>query len=111
MQAPSYLKKICPVCGDHAIVQGKPVLGIRSSSFRCTSCGTALKVRPTKNVFWGVVVTVIALAAIGLLHWLQPQFGLPPWVWAGLNGGIGGGGMVYAFKLVAQGMVFRPATN
>src|SRR6476659_71478 len=108
MREPSYLQRICPVCGSNSLVQGEAFLGIGSSSYRCAACGAALKVRPTARVIWAFLVAALVVATIILLQWLEPRVGLGPHWRAALVGGIGGGGMAYSFKLIAQGMVCRP---
>ena len=100
----SYMKKLCPACGG-AVIQGQPVLGLRSWKYRCSSCGSTLNVRPTLRVLWAFVVAAVAIAMLFFLHWLQPNW--PRTVLATLNYGIAGGAMAYSFNLVYRGMVFR----
>ena|SRR5690242_645548 len=102
----SYLKMICPICGGQ-VVQGAPVLGLRSSKFHCSSCASDLRVKPTLRVVWAFVVAAIGLVVLFLFRWLNPPW--PSTLVSALYYGIAGGVLAYSFALVRRGMVFRPA--
>ena len=102
----SYTKMVCPVCGG-PVIQGAPILGLRSSKFRCSSCASELKVKATLRVAWAFFFAAAGLAVLFLFRWLNPPW--PPTLVSALYYGIAGGVLAYSFALVQRGMVFRPA--
>ena len=102
----SYKEMVCPICGGE-VVQGEPVLGIRSSKFRCSSCASALTVKATPRVAWAFVFAAAGLTVLFLFRWLNPPW--PPTLVSALYYGFASGVLAYSFVLVQRGMVFRPS--
>ena len=106
---PSFLKNICPACGGGSVIRNDKVLGFRAPKFTCPDCGTGLTTTPTHRVLWAFVVAAAAIpAAFWLAHWLQDSFHLHRTVLACIYGGLIGGVSSYAFKLVFDGLAFKP---
>ena len=96
---------VCPICGGQ-VIQGAPMLGLRSSRFRCSSCASDLKVKATPRVAWAFVSAATGLAALLLFRWLSPPW--PPMLISALYCGVAAAVSAHSFALAQRGMVFRP---
>ena len=106
---PSFRKNICPVCGGKSVIRNDKVLGFRVPKFTCPDCGAGLTTTPTRRVLWAFAVAAAGIpAAIWLAHWVQDSFELHRTLLAGIYGGLIGAISSYAFKLMVDGLVFKP---
>jgi hypothetical protein len=108
MRQPSYLKKVCPVCGALGVEQGASRIGLRSSSFHCPTCRADLIARPTLRSLWSLAIAALGLAGLLTINLIAHHQGWASTLRAVLFAAIGGGAWALSNRVIAEMTTLRP---